>query len=231
MLDEKRIVRVLGELEKGMLLQPQGEDWRLGRSRIGEQAVVHMRARDLVEPAPGGYRISGPGRAFVARARAGTDGAYCQNRLIAEETRRIDGKDARYTVNRAEAPLAWLARRGLLSAAQVEAGERLRSDFEMAQLGPRVTMAWDSAPAQSGHRGPPEPLTRSESQIAAKRRVKLAMSTAGPGLSDVLWRVVCSAEGLETAEKALAWPPRSAKLVLGMALDRLIAHYAQKSTK
>lgn len=231
MLDEKRIVRVLSELEKGLTLKPQGDAWWLGRSRLAEPAVVQLRARDLVEPAPGGYRISGPGRAFVARARAGAEGSYRQNRLMTEETRRIDGRDVPCTVNRAESPLAWLERRGLLTEAQVAAGERLRADFEQAQLGPRVTMAWDAAPAQGGRRGPPEPLTRSESQIAAKRRVEAAMAAAGRGLSDVLWRVVCCAEGLETAEKALAWPPRSAKLVLGMALDRLADHHAGKSTK
>ncbi len=48
---------------------------------------------------------------------------------------------------------------------------------------------------------------------------------AGPGLSDILWRVVCACEGLSVAEKALGWPVRAGKLVLGMALDRLADHY------
>ena len=53
-------------------------------------------------------------------------------------------------VNLAESPLAWLAARGHVSARQGEAGERLRADYEMAGLGPRVTMRWDAARARGG---------------------------------------------------------------------------------
>ena len=51
------------------------------------------------------------------------------------------------------------------------------------------------------------------------------MATAGAGLADVLWRVVCAGEGLAAAEKALGWPSRAGKLVLGLALDRVADHY------
>ena len=51
------------------------------------------------------------------------------------------------------------------------------------------------------------------------------MAEVGPGLSDVLWRVVCEGEGLAEAEKGLGWPVRAGKLVLGLALDRLAQHY------
>lgn len=44
------------------------------------------------------------------------------------------------TVNIAESPLGWLLSRGLVSRRQFDAGERLRSDWERAQLAPRVTM-------------------------------------------------------------------------------------------
>jgi hypothetical protein len=44
-------------------------------------------------------------------------------------------------------------------------------------------------------------------------------------LADVAWRVLCLGEGLETAERALGWPSRAGKLVLTLALDRLVAHY------
>ena len=46
----------------------------------------------------------------------------------------------------------------------------------------------------------------------------------GPGLSDVLWRIVCAGEGMRDAERALGWPARAGKLVLGLALDRLAEH-------
>lgn len=50
------------------------------------------------------------------------------------------------------------------------------------------------------------------------------MEAVGPGLSDILWRIVCAGEGMRDAETALGWPARAGKVVLGLALDRL-AHY------
>jgi hypothetical protein len=129
------------------------------------------------------------------------------------------------TVNLAESPLSWLRARGHVSARQFEAGERLRADYETAALGPRVTMRWDPAPAAKGRQGPPEALDPTLAQIAAKRRFDAAIGAAGSGLSDVLWRVVCAGEGLAVAEKALGWPSRAGKLVLGLALDRIADHY------
>ncbi|WP_084583741.1 DUF6456 domain-containing protein [Sphingomonas azotifigens] len=129
------------------------------------------------------------------------------------------------TVNVAESPLAWLRARGHVDARQFEAGERLRGDYEMAALGPRVTMRWDPAPRGDGRRAAPEPLDPTLAQIAAKRRFDAAIAAVGGGLSDILWRVVCAGEGLSAAEKALGWPARAGKLVLCLALDRVGDHY------
>jgi hypothetical protein len=125
------------------------------------------------------------------------------------------------TVNRAESPLAWLAARGLVDARQVEAGERLRRDYEIAQLGPRVTMQWDKMRVDGGG-GEADPAL---AQIAAKRRFDAAIAAAGNGLSDILWRVICAGEAIPAAERALGWPGRAGRLVLGLALDRLAGHY------
>src|SRR4051794_6639897 len=51
------------------------------------------------------------------------------------------------TVCRTEAPLGWLVSRGHQTRRQFDAGERLRSDWERAQLAWRVTMGWDAAAA------------------------------------------------------------------------------------
>jgi Domain of unknown function (DUF6456) len=126
------------------------------------------------------------------------------------------------TVNLGESPLTWLHARGHLSERQFVAGERLRADWERAQLSPGVTMRWDVVRVPgSGERG----LNSTERQLAAKARFDGAIAEAGPGLSDVLWRVVCAGEGLPVAERALAWPARSGKLVLGLALDRVAGFY------
>jgi len=126
------------------------------------------------------------------------------------------------TVNLAESPLTWLHARGHLSDRQFDAGERLRADWERAQLAPSVTMRWDVVRVKgSGDRG----LTPGERQIAARSRFDGAVAAAGAGLADILWRVVCAGETLPVAEKALAWPVRSGKLVLRLALDRVAEFY------
>ena len=65
----------------------------------------------------------------------------------APKTRTGRSRPARsVTVNLAESPLGWLHSRGLVTARQFDAGERLRTDWERAQLAPRITMPWDAAP-------------------------------------------------------------------------------------
>lgn len=127
------------------------------------------------------------------------------------------------TVNLAESPLSWLHARGHLCDRQFAAGECLRRDFERAQLAPGVTMRWDPVRVQGG------PVDRTlapgERQLDARQRFDGALEAAGPGLSDILWRVVCAGEGLPVAERALDWPVRSGKLVLRLALDRVARFY------
>ena len=125
------------------------------------------------------------------------------------------------TVNLAESPLGWLRSRGLIDARQFAAGEQLRGDYERASIAPSVTMRWAERVDGGGHDG----LDQTSAQIAAKRRFDAAIAAAGPGLADILWRVVCAGEGLPAAEKALHWPARAGRLVLTLALDRLAAHY------
>lgn len=162
--------------------------------------------------------------------------AHRQNGLLLEE-RAIDDEEApktkakrarparSVTVNVAESPLGWLHSRGLVSLRQFDAGERLRADWERAQLAPRITMTWDAAPISGQRGGSASAPDLSGSQIDAKRRFQAAIDHAGPGLCDILWRVVCSGEGMREAETALGWPARAGKLVLTLALDRVADYY------
>lgn len=126
------------------------------------------------------------------------------------------------TVNLAESPLGWLHARGHLPARLFDAGELLRSDYERAGLSPSITMRWDEVRIRGG---PDAGLSPTERQLAAKARFHGAMTAAGKGLSDVLWRVACACESVPDAEKALAWPTRSGKLVLRLALERVADFY------
>ena len=126
------------------------------------------------------------------------------------------------TVNLAESPLGWLHAHGHLDDRLFAAGERLRTDYERAQLAPGVTMRWEPVRIRGvgGAR-----LAPTERQLAARQRFDGAIAAAGKGLEDILWRVVCACETVPAAEKALEWPTRSGKLVLRLALDRVADFY------
>lgn len=138
------------------------------------------------------------------------------------------------TVNLGESPLGWLSRRknadgkAFLTQEEVAAGERLRADFESAQLAPGVTQDWRQflTPGGSGTAG----LSAQERAVdggaeAARQRVMDALADLGPGLSDVALRTCCFLEGLEVVETKMSWSARSGKIVLKIALQRLIEHY------
>ncbi|MBS0254911.1 MAG: hypothetical protein JSS36_06800 [Proteobacteria bacterium] len=151
-------------------------------------------------------------------------------RVLVERELTIEGPSSRparrggrsVTVNLGENPITWLHARGHLSDRQLAAGDRLRLDWECAQLLPGMTMRWDPVRVKGGGGGGLNPTER---QLAARARFDGAVAAAGPGLSDVLWRVVCHGESLPVAEKALDWPVRSGKLVLRLALDRVAGFY------
>jgi Domain of unknown function (DUF6456) len=130
-----------------------------------------------------------------------------------------------HSVNLADSPLGWLFARGHVSRRQYDAGERLRWEWERAQLDPQVTMRWDATPMRRGRGGRGVALDPAPSQIDARRKFAAAVEAVGPGLADIAWRIICAGEGMRQAETALGWPARAGKLVLGLALDRLADHY------
>ena len=156
----------------------------------------------------------------------GQDGARLLKEVATERGSGRDGAAIRsLTVNLAESPLGWLLARGHVTRSQFDAGERLRADWERSQLAPRVTMAWDAAPIARGRGGSAGAPDLAGSQLDARRRFDQAIESAGPGLSDILWRIVCAGEGMREAETALGWPARVGKLVLSLALDRIARFY------
>lgn len=133
--------------------------------------------------------------------------------------------------NLAESPLSVLGRKrdkggaAYLGADLIEAGERLREDFELAQMGPRVAQNWERFLTAGARGDMSRPRGPGEGPSNARTRVAQAMEALGPGLSDIVFRVCCFLEGLETAEKRLGWSARSGKVVLKIGLERLAAHY------
>ena len=142
------------------------------------------------------------------------------------------GKQEVKMVNLLESPLGWLSRRKgpdgqpFLSPVEVEAGERLCSDFELANLGPQVGQDWRKflTPGDR-YSGSPRSGEMSDGAMAARDRVSKALGSLGMGLADVAFRVCCFHEGLEACERRMGWSARSGKVVLKIALQRLADHY------
>jgi hypothetical protein len=134
------------------------------------------------------------------------------------------------TIDESESPLGWLARRKgrdgkpLIEAMQFQAGERLRLDFTRANLTPNVTSSWDPSRAQ-GRQGQGGGGSFSDAVLVAREQVNLALEAVGPEFAGVLQDVCCFLKGLEEVERERRWPPRSAKIVLQLGLDRLARHY------
>ncbi len=139
-------------------------------------------------------------------------------------------------VNTSESPLMRLYMRRdpcgkrLLDAEQFAAGERLRSEFEQSMMSPRITMAYRQPVSSSGSAISDNYISNlSDSALIMRDNVNAAFAEVGPELSGILWNVVCLASGLEHAERVLALPVRSGKVVLALALDRLARHYGLKA--
>jgi Domain of unknown function (DUF6456) len=144
-----------------------------------------------------------------------------------------DDGPRRVRYNLAESPVALLGRRRdrdgkpFLEPELVAAAERLREDFELAQMGPRVAQNWDRF-LTGGDRGAFHADSGiGEGPSSARSRVAAALRDLCPGLGDVALRCCCFLEGLEVAEKRMGWAARSGKFVLRIALMRLRRHYEE----
>jgi Domain of unknown function (DUF6456) len=89
---------------------------------------------------------------------------------------------------------------------------------------PRTTSNW-SAPIAQGARGQAGAAAIADVIVAARQQVRHALDAAGPEFAGLLVDVCCFLKGLEEVERERAWPPRSAKVVLQLGLDRLARHY------
>ena len=253
----KRILRRLAEPGAVLAIAPDLEkavvmrvfpDGRTARTCVVERVVAQAFALQdwIVCRKPGrvaSYEITGAGRAALLRlleAEARTPGLAEAATPFADQHREWDMREVagddgprRVRYNLAESPVAVLGRRRdkdgklFLEPELVQMAERLREDFELAQMGPRVAQNWErfmTGGASGGTRGDCGPA---EGPRAARDRVAAALRDLGPGLGDVALRVCCFLEGIETAEQRLGWAARSGKIVLRIALQRLHRHYTE----
>ena len=196
--------------------------------------VIHgFKNLSWVIESEGRLILTDAGLLWLRRFRAGSEPFSEQHQLRETSHREVNGSRRPVVVNQGESPLGWLRRRKdrngapLIDAQQFEAGERLRAEFERAQLMPSVTSKWDSAaPSRRMRRASPQGASGlSDQTLASRQRVLQALEAVGPELASVLIDVCCHLLGLSDAERSRGWPQRSGKVILQIALTRLARHY------
>ncbi|QXT38317.1 DUF6456 domain-containing protein [Gymnodinialimonas ceratoperidinii] len=217
---DRRIAQAFAVKDWISCVQQGGKLARYAITSVGKTALKRLLEEDRKRRMGGAGFAEGPSAFQGQHANWGT--------------RKVEGADGRrqsLRVNLSESPLAGLARRKgsdgkpFLGADLVQAGERLREDFERAQMGPRVGQNWDRFLTGSDRGGFLSDGGIGEGPRDARERVSAALDALGPGLADVVMRVCCFLEGLESAEKRLGWSARSGKVVLKIGLQRLLQHY------
>ena len=240
------LMAIAPEMEKAVVIR-ELSDGRSLRTAVLDRSVAHaFTLKDWITCRKAGrvssYEITSAGRAALRRLIDEEDhrrqsqqdeaSSYAdQHRVWGTREVTDENGPRRIRHNVAESPVAVLGRRRdrdgnpFLAAELVEAAERLREDFELAQMGPRVTQNWDRF-LTGGDRGAFQPDNGlAEGPGRARARVAAALRDLGPGLGDVALRCCCFLEGLEVAERRMGWAARSGKIVLRIALMRLRRHY------
>ena len=217
-----------------VIIQGRRAGISLGRGQHARAALDELRDHDLVEegPARGHAGISKPGRAYLRRlaAKAHEEPFEAQHRSVVTRDVPATNGPERVTINLHESPLEWLSRRRgrdgepLIDAAGYEAGERLRRDLTFAGMLPSVTARWEGA-IGGGAAGLRDPASAADAVIAARQRVRAALTAVGRDFADLLTDLCGFLKGLEAIERERGWPPRSGKVVVRMALRQLAGHY------
>ena len=230
--EARRVLRLLAKPHARLVRQKDGR-WAVvqrgdpisRRLRIDAELAERFSAHEwLAQQACGDLVLSRTGRAWLAAELAEIDPRAAQHKTLGVRALAGERGDmALVAVNEAESPLAWLKARGGITDAQFEAGEKLRRDYTLARLEPRLGV--DLAAPKVQGRGRDDPALMPDTVLAAKQRFARAMKAVGPGLSDLLFDVCCALKSVAGIETQNGWPRRSAKIVLGLALDRLADHY------
>lgn len=150
-----------------------------------------------------------------------------------ESSRRRSG-GASPDMNMSESPLLRLFMRkradgtSYLSSCQLEAGERLRRDFERGALSPSLGIEWSRLEQGAGgksNKGTGGQQDLSNAAYAARTRFRKALISVGDEFAGPLLDFCCFLKGLEEIEREKRWPARSGKQILAMALASLARHY------
>lgn len=241
------VLAIAPDMEKAVVMR-EFPDGRTARTGVVDRAYAQAFAlKDWIAVRKAGrvtsYDLSQVGRLALKRMLEDEDAGRMglaeapqafagQHRDWAEKDIPTEDGPRRMRYNLAESPVAVLGRRRdkdgrvFLTPDLIDAAERLREDYELAQMGPKVAQNWERFLTGGGDRGGfRADHGGAEGPRAARERVAAALRDLGPGLGDVALRVCCFLEGIEAAERRMGWASRSGKIVLRIALQRLRRHY------
>ncbi len=227
------VLALATDMDKAVVVRDMA-DGASARTAVVDRAVAQaMALNEWITCQSAGritrYVITQAGRTALNHMMAEEESRRIKHQADAPASDGAFGRKSRYAV--AESPLCGLARRKdrdgkpFLAEELVAAGERLREDFELAQVSSPAGRHWERLLTGGVRSGPGSGGPRM-GQNAAQDRVLAALQELGPGLSDIALRCCCFLQGLETVEKNLGWSARSGKIVLRIALQRLKRHYA-----
>lgn len=224
------LLAVAEEMEKSVVVR-EGPDGESVRTAIVEGDVAEalaLREWITLKGAAGGrivrYVVSGSGRNALKTLIAAKENAA--RNLSADPGDDEDCENRRFAL--IESPLVGLARRRdkdgqpFLSEELVRAGERLREDYELADVPAHRIERWL---LDIGAGDTPDDAPTGDPNKSAAVRFYEAILSLGDGLGEIAFRCCCLMEGMEQTEKRMGWSARSGKVVLRIALQRLQRHY------
>lgn len=236
-------------MDQGVIIHDTAKDDPDHGTKLPSEIAMTLALRGWIANGPTvgrvlRYRITPAGRVALRELTAETEN---RARAMAEAPAAFEGaptgtgtwlgdRSDKQTMTRIptqESPVLALARRKdrdgqpFLNRVMVRAAERLREDYELALVSQtrekRTTLNWRDLLHSIETYQPVE--TRGDSPVG---QMRAALVYLGPGLSEVALRCCCLLEGLETTEKRMGWAARSCKVVLRIALQRLVLHYEER---
>ena len=193
---------------------------------LGNGWLATEMALDL-SAAPVRYTLSQNGKAALREYLLQPAPRQLRKAMVAEKS----GKKAPATVSEPALLDQLRARRDangvpFLTEIQVDAGKRFASDFNRANMQPRITQSWDPAgfaarTAYAGMGG----MGERDASIQARARVMSACDCVGGELAGLLIDVCCLELRLGEVERNRQWQQGTARVILRLSLQRLAEHY------
>jgi len=233
LLIEKEAVIYRGEFADLFAAYPRGDRRRRPVCWLNEAQFRNLLTQGIIEARAGGYHLA---YSFLRRHKAKIQGKAhaAQHRDYIERDIYIPGGSKRKAVFNANAsPLRRLARlkdkagEPILSAAEIEAGERFASDYNFCHLGQISTQNYMQAAGASGQKSATT-MSRAEdisiSRLDAKKRVMQILNDLG-GLDRAVIGVCVNELSLDNLERTENWARTSGRMILKLGLQRLVKYY------